>query len=75
MDGAGAESGMTGPGGPGPASTGPGDAGSADTGAADTGSAVAGANASGGQFLPPREVMIILPGLLLAILLAMLDNL
>ena len=75
MDGAGAESGMTGPGGPGPASTGPGDAGSADTGAADTGSAVAGANGSGGQFLPPREVMIILPGLLLAILLAMLDNL
>ncbi len=32
-------------------------------------------NGSGGQFLPPREVMIILPGLLLAILLAMLDNL
>ncbi len=29
----------------------------------------------GGQFLAPREVMIILPGLLLAILLAMLDNL
>ena len=29
----------------------------------------------GGQFLTPREVMIILPGLLLAILLAMLDNL
>ena len=70
MDGAGAESGMTGPGGPGPADTGP-----ANTGAADTGSAVAGANGSGGQFLPPREVMIILPGLLLAILLAMLDNL
>jgi EmrB/QacA subfamily drug resistance transporter len=65
MDGAGAESGMTGPGGSGPANTGP----------ADTGSAVAGANGSGGQFLPPREVMIILPGLLLAILLAMLDNL
>ena len=65
MDGAGAESGMTGPGGPGPANTGP----------ADTGSAVPGANGSGGQFLPPREVMIILPGLLLAILLAMLDNL
>ena len=65
MDGAGAESGMTGPGGPGPANTGP----------ADTGSAVPAANGSGGQFLPPREVMIILPGLLLAILLAMLDNL
>ena len=28
-----------------------------------------------GQFLPPREVMIVLPGLLMAILLAMLDNL
>jgi EmrB/QacA subfamily drug resistance transporter len=28
-----------------------------------------------GQFLAPREVMIVLPGLLLAILLAMLDNL
>jgi EmrB/QacA subfamily drug resistance transporter len=70
MDGAGAESGMTGPGSPGPANTGP-----ADTGSADTGSAVAGANGPGGQFLPPREVMIILPGLLLAILLAMLDNL
>jgi EmrB/QacA subfamily drug resistance transporter len=53
-----------------PANTGP-----ANTGAANTGSAVAGANGPGGQFLPPREVMIILPGLLLAILLAMLDNL
>ena len=61
---------MTGPGSPGPANTGP-----ANTGSADTGSAVAGANGPGGQFLPPREVMIILPGLLLAILLAMLDNL
>jgi EmrB/QacA subfamily drug resistance transporter len=30
---------------------------------------------SAGQFLPPREVFIVLPGLLLAILLAMLDNL
>jgi EmrB/QacA subfamily drug resistance transporter len=30
---------------------------------------------NGGQFLPPREVFIVLPGLLLAILLAMLDNL
>jgi EmrB/QacA subfamily drug resistance transporter len=29
----------------------------------------------GGQFLAPREVLIVLPGLLLAILLAMLDNL
>ena len=69
MDGAGAESGMTGPGSPGPANTGP-----ANTGSAETGSAVAGANGPG-QFLPPREVMIVLPGLLLAILLAMLDNL
>jgi len=31
--------------------------------------------AASGQFLAPREVMIVLPGLLLAILLAMLDNL
>jgi EmrB/QacA subfamily drug resistance transporter len=34
-----------------------------------------GAAAGGGQFLAPREVLIVLPGLLLAILLAMLDNL
>ena len=61
---------MTGPGSPVPANTGP-----ANTGSADTGSAVADANGPGGQFLPPREVMIVLPGLLLAILLAMLDNL
>jgi EmrB/QacA subfamily drug resistance transporter len=32
-------------------------------------------NGAGGQFLAHREVMIVLPGLLLAILLAMLDNL
>jgi EmrB/QacA subfamily drug resistance transporter len=75
MDGAGAESGMTGPGSPVPANGGPANTGPADTGSADTGSPVAGANGPGGQFLPPREVMIILPGLLLAILLAMLDNL
>ena len=37
--------------------------------------AVTGAPGAGGQFLAPREVMIVLPGLLLAILLAMLDNL
>jgi EmrB/QacA subfamily drug resistance transporter len=37
--------------------------------------AVGGPGGPGGQFLPHREVMIILPGLLLAILLAMLDNL
>jgi EmrB/QacA subfamily drug resistance transporter len=49
-----------GSGAPGPGSPGPGGAGSA---------------AAGGQFLAPREVMIVLPGLLLAILLAMLDNL
>ena len=62
VDGAGAESGMTGPGGPGRA-----DAVPAGTGPADRG--------AGGQFLAPREVMIVLPGLLMAILLAMLDNL
>jgi EmrB/QacA subfamily drug resistance transporter len=44
------------------------------------GSAAAGLNGQevpggGGHFLAPREVMIVLPGLLLAILLAMLDNL
>jgi EmrB/QacA subfamily drug resistance transporter len=32
-------------------------------------------NGQAGQFLAPREVLIVLPGLLLAILLAMLDNL
>ena len=37
--------------------------------------ALNGPGPDGGQFLAPREVMIILPGLLLAILLAMLDNL
>jgi len=37
--------------------------------------AVNGQDGTGGQFLAPREVMIVLPGLLLAILLAMLDNL
>ena len=40
---------------------------------ADAGSVSAGG--AGGQFLPPREVLIVLPGLLMAILLAMLDNL
>ena len=39
------------------------------------GSGPASASGAGGQFLPPREVMIVLPGLLMAILLAMLDNL
>jgi EmrB/QacA subfamily drug resistance transporter len=37
--------------------------------------AVNGQGGPGGQFLAHREVMIVLPGLLLAILLAMLDNL
>ena len=56
---------------PGPANTGPANTGPAVHGAGGRGAA----NGAGGQFLPPREVMIILPGLLLAILLAMLDNL
>src|SRR5438046_2652910 len=33
------------------------------------------ASGAGGQFLAPREVLVVLPGLLMAILLAMLDNL
>ena len=50
------------------------------TGGAGTGSGLAGQGGAGpaaasGQFLPPREVLIVLPGLLMAILLAMLDNL
>jgi len=60
--GAGAGSGMTGPGGPGSAGSGPADA-------------VPAAGGTSGQFLAPREVLIVLPGLLMAILLAMLDNL
>jgi EmrB/QacA subfamily drug resistance transporter len=40
-----------------------------------SGEAAAALNGTGEQFLAPREVMIVLPGLLLAILLAMLDNL
>ena len=67
---AGSESSMNGQGGPLPANPGP-----ASTGPASTGSAAAGMNGPGGQFLAPREVLIVLPGLLLAILLAMLDNL
>ena len=54
---------QTGPGGTGPG--GPGEAVTASSGQAGP----------GGQFLSHREVMIVLPGLLLAILLAMLDNL
>src|SRR5436305_7394453 len=57
------------PGGAVPANTGP-----ADTGPAGHGTVTAGP-AAGGTFLAPREVMIVLPGLLMAILLAMLDNL
>jgi EmrB/QacA subfamily drug resistance transporter len=52
--------GVSGQGGPGPAAAGPG------------GQELPG---GGGQFLAHREVMIVLPGLLLAILLAMLDQL
>ena len=47
---------------------------SAGTGSGQS-SGPASASGAGGQFLPPREVMIVLPGLLMAILLAMLDNL
>src|SRR5208282_3997359 len=60
---------------PGPSNTGPANTGPANTGPGSAGSAAAGMNGASGQFLAPREVMIILPGLLLAILLAMLDNL
>jgi EmrB/QacA subfamily drug resistance transporter len=59
IDRSGADSGADGPGGPAPASAG----------------AVTAGPAAGGTFLAPREVMIVLPGLLMAILLAMLDNL
>ena len=68
VGGAGSESGMTGPGDTGPP-------GADGAGAGGAGSAAESMNGSGGQFLPPREVLIVLPGLLLAILLAMLDNL
>ena len=56
--------------GSGPANTGP-----ANTGPGSADPAGGALNGATGQFLPPREVMIVLPGLLLAILLAMLDNL
>jgi EmrB/QacA subfamily drug resistance transporter len=55
--------------------TGAGADGPGGRGSADAGSAAAAVNGAGGQFLAHREVMIVLPGLLLAILLAMLDNL
>jgi EmrB/QacA subfamily drug resistance transporter len=52
-----------------------------DRSGTEPGAATGGAGAvtagpgAGGQFLAPRQVMIVLPGLLMAILLAMLDNL
>jgi len=52
---------------------GPGGIGQGGSGEAVT--ADGGQQGAGGQFLSHREVMIVLPGLLLAILLAMLDNL
>ena len=56
--------------------TGTGAGGPEPAGAATGGAgAVTAAPGAGGQFLAPRQVMIILPGLLMAILLAMLDNL
>ena len=55
--------------------TGPGGNGKGGSGAAAVGPNGQALPGGGGQFLAPREVMIVLPGLLLAILLAMLDNL
>jgi EmrB/QacA subfamily drug resistance transporter len=55
--------------------TGPGGNGQGGSGAAAAGLNGQALPGGGGQFLAPREVMIVLPGLLLAILLAMLDNL
>ena len=55
--------------------TGPGGNGRGGSGAAAAGPNGQALPGGGGQFLAPREVMIVLPGLLLAILLAMLDNL
>ena len=55
--------------------TGPGGNGKGGSGAAAAGPNGQALPGGGGQFLAPREVMIVLPGLLLAILLAMLDNL
>jgi EmrB/QacA subfamily drug resistance transporter len=55
--------------------TGPGVNGSGGSGPAAPGPNGQALPGGGGQFLAPREVMIVLPGLLLAILLAMLDNL
>jgi EmrB/QacA subfamily drug resistance transporter len=55
--------------------TGPGVNGQGGSGSAAAGPSGQALPGGGGQFLAPREVMIVLPGLLLAILLAMLDNL
>jgi len=54
--------------------TGPG-AGGQGGGSGSAAAAVNGQSGTDGQFLTHREVMVVLPGLLLAILLAMLDNL
>jgi EmrB/QacA subfamily drug resistance transporter len=51
------------------------ESGMSGSGPASPGPETGDANGPVGQFLAPREVMIVLPGLLLAILLAMLDNL
>jgi EmrB/QacA subfamily drug resistance transporter len=62
----------------GPGQIGQGNAGAATSGQNGTASAAVngqGAPDGGGHFLSHREVMIVLPGLLMAILLAMLDNL
>ncbi len=55
--------------------SGPGGNGTGGSGVAAAGPNGQALPGGGGQFLAPREVMIVLPGLLLAILLAMLDNL
>jgi EmrB/QacA subfamily drug resistance transporter len=51
------------------------ESGMSGSGPASSGPEAGNANGPVGQFLAPREVLIVLPGLLLAILLAMLDNL
>jgi EmrB/QacA subfamily drug resistance transporter len=73
-----AAAGQNGPGQNGPGQNGQGNAGSATSsqnGAASAAVNGQGAPGGGGHFLSHREVMIVLPGLLMAILLAMLDNL
>jgi EmrB/QacA subfamily drug resistance transporter len=69
-------SGSPGSGSPGSGSPGSGSPGSGSPVAGSPGTGQAGGGQAGAaQFLAPREVFIVLPGLLLAILLAMLDNL